>query len=93
MNSLPTTADRPASWLGRTRNLVLALLLDLVIVIVSYALALYLKFDGSVPNESWHQLLWAGPLIAFAYILAYSGLVFIAPPGSTAASAMPSCSR
>jgi FlaA1/EpsC-like NDP-sugar epimerase len=24
-----------------------------------------------VPNESWTQLLWAGPLIAFAYILAY----------------------
>src|SRR5262249_14021983 len=39
--------------------------------LASYALALSLKFDGDVPSESWRQLAWAGPLIAFAYILAY----------------------
>jgi FlaA1/EpsC-like NDP-sugar epimerase len=33
-----------------------------------------LKFDGEVPGESWRQLAWAGPLIAFAYILAYQVL-------------------
>jgi FlaA1/EpsC-like NDP-sugar epimerase len=58
-------------WVRRARLLFLSLILDLAIVIGSYALALYLKFDTQVPNESWHQLLWAGPLIAFAYILAY----------------------
>jgi FlaA1/EpsC-like NDP-sugar epimerase len=47
------------------------LVLDVGIVIVSYAVALSLKFDGNVPAESWQQLAWAGPLIAFAYILAY----------------------
>jgi FlaA1/EpsC-like NDP-sugar epimerase len=44
---------------------------DIGIVVVSYALALYLRFDGEVPNESWHQLAWAGPLIGIAYVCAY----------------------
>ena len=60
-----------AGWLIRAGRLFLSLLLDLAIVLGSYALALYLKFDGHVPSESWHQLVWAGPLIAFAYIFAY----------------------
>ena len=60
-----------ADWLNRAGRLFFSLVLDLAIVLGSYALALYLKFDGHVPSESWHQLLWAGPLIAFAYILAY----------------------
>jgi FlaA1/EpsC-like NDP-sugar epimerase len=60
-----------AGWLIRAGRLFLSLLLDLAIVLGSYALALYLKFDGHVPSESWHQLLWAGPLIALAYIFAY----------------------
>jgi FlaA1/EpsC-like NDP-sugar epimerase len=50
------------------------LVLDVGIVIVAYAVALSLKFDGNVPEESWRQLIWAGPLIAFAYILAYQSL-------------------
>jgi FlaA1/EpsC-like NDP-sugar epimerase len=58
-------------WLARAGRVFVSLLLDLAIVIGSYALALYLKFDGHVPSESWNQLVWAGPLIAFAYILAY----------------------
>jgi FlaA1/EpsC-like NDP-sugar epimerase len=41
------------------------------IVLGSYALALWLRFDGKVPEESWRQLAWAGPLIGMAYILAY----------------------
>jgi FlaA1/EpsC-like NDP-sugar epimerase len=71
--------DYPASsgvgnWLNRAGRLFLSIGLDVGIVIASYALALYLKFDGNVPNESWNQLAWAGPLIAFAYILAYQVL-------------------
>jgi FlaA1/EpsC-like NDP-sugar epimerase len=57
--------------IARTVRLLLSFLLDIGIVLGSYALALSLKFDGSVPGESWRQLAWAGPLIAFAYILAY----------------------
>jgi FlaA1/EpsC-like NDP-sugar epimerase len=69
-DTYPTQAGI-SGWLTRAGRVFLSLVLDLAIVIGSYALALYLKFDGRVPNESWHQLLWAGPLIAFAYILAY----------------------
>jgi FlaA1/EpsC-like NDP-sugar epimerase len=61
----------PATFLRRTGLLLSSLLLDVGIVLASYALALSLKFDGNVPTESWRQLAWAGPLIAFAYILAY----------------------
>ncbi len=59
------------SSLNRAGRLIFTLLLDVGIVIGSYALALYLKFDGNVPGESWRQLAWAGPLIAFAYIVSY----------------------
>jgi FlaA1/EpsC-like NDP-sugar epimerase len=52
----------------------LSLLLDVGIVIGAYALALELKFDGDVPGESWRTLVWAGPLIAFAYLLTYQAL-------------------
>lgn len=58
-------------FLVRAFRFIAPLILDVTIVIVSYALALSLKFDGNVPGESWRQLAWAGPLIALAYILAY----------------------
>ena len=61
-------------WLLRAGRLLFSLLLDVAIVLLSYVLALTLKFDGDVPGESWRQLAWAGPLIAFAYILAYQVL-------------------
>src|SRR3972149_3516215 len=72
----PMKDDAPAiagrrDWLLRSGRLALSLLLDISIVLLSYVLALSLKFDGDVPGESWRQLAWAGPLIAFAYILAY----------------------
>ena len=71
-----TRARRPESVgiARQTLRFVAPLLLDVAIVLASYALALSLKFDGNVPNESWRQLAWAGPLIAFAYILAYQTL-------------------
>src|SRR5205085_1057592 len=34
--------------------------------------SLWLRFDGDVPNVSWNYLLWAGPLIGLAYVVAYS---------------------
>ena len=69
---LNTSPASPLSdWSARTLRVGISLLLDLAIVLGSYALGLYLKFDGEVPGESWRQLVWAGPLIAFAYILAY----------------------
>ena len=43
---------------------------DAVIVLGSYAAALALRFDGSVPRESWHWFAFAVPLIALGYILA-----------------------
>jgi FlaA1/EpsC-like NDP-sugar epimerase len=58
----------------RAVRFVLPLALDLAIVLGSYALALYLRFDGEVPGESWRMLAWAGPLIAVAYILSYQTL-------------------
>lgn len=58
-------------FLIRAFRFIAPLVLDVGIVIISYALALSLKFDGNVPDESWRQLAWAGPLIALAYILAY----------------------
>ena len=61
-------------WLSRAGPVLLSLLFDVGIVLGSYALALSLKFDGNVPGESWRQLAWAGPLIAFAYIFAYQVL-------------------
>ncbi len=51
-----------------------ALLLDVGIVVAAYAIALELKFDGDVPAESRRAMLWAAPLIAVAYILAYQAL-------------------
>ena len=57
--------------LPRASRALLSLVIDIGIVLACYALALYLRFEGVVPNESWRQLAWAGPLIAFAYILAY----------------------
>ncbi|HLF80087.1 MAG TPA: nucleoside-diphosphate sugar epimerase/dehydratase [Dehalococcoidia bacterium] len=67
-------SDHNSDWPARAGRVFLSLVLDVVIVIGSYALALSLKFDGDVPAESWRQLAWAGPLIAFAYILAYQVL-------------------
>lgn len=43
---------------------------DAAIVMGSYALALALRFDGSVPGESWAWFSWAVPLIALGYIFA-----------------------
>ena len=51
-----------------------SLLLDVGIVVAAYAIALELKFDGEVPEESRRAMLWAAPLIAVAYILAYQAL-------------------
>ncbi len=72
-NGLSTEAT-PAGFIGRTVRFLFPLILDVGIVLASYTLALSLKFDGDVPDESWRQLFWAGPLIAFAYILAYQFL-------------------
>ena len=47
-----------------------ALAVDFLIVMVSYAAGLLLRFDAHVPRESWHWLLWAVPVIAVAYLLA-----------------------
>ncbi len=58
-------------WSTRVTRLFLSPVLDIGIVFASYALALWLKFDGNVPDESWRQLAWAGALIALAYISAY----------------------
>ncbi len=52
----------------------LSLLLDIGIVVAAYSIALELKFDGDVPGESQRAMLWAAPLIAIAYILAYQAL-------------------
>lgn len=52
----------------------LSLVLDVGIVIAAYAIALELKFDGNVPAESFRAMLWAAPLIALAYILAYQAV-------------------
>ena len=46
-------------------------LFDIAMVCVAYAFALWLRFDGDVPNVSWNYLIWAGPLIGLAYVLAY----------------------
>jgi len=43
---------------------------DAAIVLGSYALALALRFDGSVPGESWAWFSWAVPIIALGYIFA-----------------------
>src|SRR5687768_16173492 len=71
MKDTSTAAPQGSDGLRRAAHLALSLALDVGIVFGSYALALSLKFDGDVPAESWRQLAWAGPLIAFAYILAY----------------------
>jgi FlaA1/EpsC-like NDP-sugar epimerase len=55
----------------RARRFLFSLAIDIGIVLAAYALALELKFDGDVPRESWRTLVWAGPLIALAYILTY----------------------
>lgn len=73
MNAYPAPSGL-GDWLRRAGRVFLSLALDVGIVLASYALALSLKFDGDVPGESWRQLAWAGPLIAFAYILAYQVL-------------------
>ena len=66
----PSQTDR----LGTSAHLALSLILDIAIVLIAYAIALSLKFDGHVPGESWRTLAWAGPLIGFAYILSYQAL-------------------
>jgi FlaA1/EpsC-like NDP-sugar epimerase len=60
--------------LGQAGRVALALVFDIVIVLISYSMALSLKFDGEVPSESWRTLAWAGPLIGLAYILAYQAI-------------------
>jgi FlaA1/EpsC-like NDP-sugar epimerase len=57
--------------LGQAGRGVIALVLDIVIVLISYTIALSLKFDGEVPAASWRTLAWAGPLIGVAYVMAY----------------------
>ncbi len=69
-NSIPVNPET-RSWSARVARLFLSPVLDIGIVFVSYALALWLKFDGNVPDESWLQLAWAGALIALAYVSAY----------------------
>jgi FlaA1/EpsC-like NDP-sugar epimerase len=60
--------------LATAGRVALSLILDIVIVLLAYTIALSLKFDGDVPGESWRTLAWAGPLIGFAYILSYQAL-------------------
>lgn len=50
------------------------LAIDFLIVMAAYAAGLALRFDGNVPDESWHWFLWAVPLIGVAYL--FSNLVF-----------------
>ena len=71
MKTALPASERGVDFLVSAGRLLSPLLLDIGIVVGSYALALSLKFDGAVPNESWNQIIWAGPLIALAYILAY----------------------
>ncbi len=66
----PNRTDR----LATASPLLISLVLDIVIVLIAYTIALSLKFDGEVPSESWRTLAWAGPLIGFAYILSYQAL-------------------
>jgi FlaA1/EpsC-like NDP-sugar epimerase len=60
--------------LGQAGRAVLALVFDIAIVLISYTIALSLKFDGEVPGESWRTLAWAGPLIGVAYVLCYQAM-------------------
>ena len=71
MKKSTTVNPKADSWSVRVARLFLSPVLDIGIVFASYALALWLKFDGNVPDESWRQLAWAGALIALAYISAY----------------------
>ena len=71
MNSTAGRDARELRPVPQVDGVLLWLVLDIGIVIGSYALALWLRFDGDVPGESWRQLAWAGPLIGIAYILAY----------------------
>ena len=71
MKNSDTAQSEAGKWSRRLGRLLLSPILDVGIVFASYALALLLKFDGSVPDESWRQLAWAGALIALAYISAY----------------------
>ncbi len=48
------------------------LALDAVIVMACYAIALLLRFDGQIPQESWRWYLYLGPAIALGYLLANS---------------------
>ncbi|HXH22434.1 MAG TPA: SDR family NAD(P)-dependent oxidoreductase [Dehalococcoidia bacterium] len=75
MTGQPAKEANGAGGIRRGAGAVAWLLLDIGIVIGSYALALWLRFSPQeVPAESWRQLAWAGPLIAIAYILAYQML-------------------
>ena len=60
--------------LAQLARFAVSLVLDVGIVVGAYAIALELKFDGNVPDESRRAMLWAAPLIAVAYILAYQAL-------------------
>jgi FlaA1/EpsC-like NDP-sugar epimerase len=73
-NGSPANGNSQGGVLRRTGSVLTWLTFDLIIVLCSYVLALWLRFDGTVPNESWNQLAWAGPLIGVAYILAYQML-------------------
>ena len=41
---------------GNPLETVAALLLDLVVVFVAYSASLLLRFDGSVPNDTWASM-------------------------------------
>ncbi len=60
--------------LGQAGRAALALVLDIAIVLIAYTIGLSLRFDGEVPEVSWRTLAWAGPLIGFAYIMAYQAV-------------------
>jgi FlaA1/EpsC-like NDP-sugar epimerase len=60
--------------LGQAGRSILALVFDIAIVLIAYTIGLSLKFDGEVPNASWHTLAWAGPLIGVAYIMGYQAM-------------------
>lgn len=71
MNHSTPASSGINSSLVRSGRMAWTIVLDILIVFASYGIGLYLKFDGTVPNESWNQLAAVGLLIALAYVAAF----------------------